>query len=171
MAKIKCICKNCNSVFYVDPSRIRAGRGKHCSKKCYNISQIGKFTWRVNRIIVIKNDHALIPLSTNGIFAIIDKDDIDKVNKYTWHLDKKDKQRYVIASKTYNKVTTKIYLHRLIMNCPKNMTVDHINHDGLDNRKINLRICSNRKNVINQRKRKNTSSKYKGVSWDKKLRK
>lgn len=171
MTKIKCICERCKSVFYTYLSRIESGRGKYCSRKCYDISKIGKPTWRIHREIILKDNCAFVPLSTDGIFTVIDKDDIEKVNKYTWHLDKKGKQRYVIVNITYNRTTTKIYLHRFIMNCPKNMTVDHINHNGLDNRKNNLRICTNRENSINSRKRRNTSSIHKGVSWDKSMNK
>lgn len=46
--------------------------------------------------------------------------------------------------------------------------VDHINHDTLDNRRQNLRVVTRRQNQANMRKcSKATSSKYKGVSWDK----
>lgn len=53
------------------------------------------------------------------------------------------------------------------MQAPKGMVVDHINHNGLDNRKANLRIATFSENRRNSRKAKDTSSKYKGVSWHK----
>lgn len=49
--------------------------------------------------------------------------------------------------------------------------VDHINHNGLDNTKKNLRVVTNQQNQMNKRKRKNTSSKYKGVTWHKQHKK
>ena len=55
-------------------------------------------------------------------------------------------------------------LHRLIINCPRNFEVDHINGNRLDNRKENLRICSHAENCINVSKRKNVTSQYLGVS-------
>lgn len=60
-------------------------------------------------------------------------------------------------------------VHRIIMNAPKGTFIDHINHDKLDNRKSNLRICTNQQNSMNRKPYKGKSSKYKGVSYIKKL--
>jgi RNA polymerase sigma factor (sigma-70 family) len=57
-------------------------------------------------------------------------------------------------------------MHRIINETPKGKHTDHINHDSLDNRKCNLRTCSNTENSWNQRVPKNNTSGYKGVSWD-----
>jgi hypothetical protein len=63
------------------------------------------------------------------------------------------------------------FIHKLIMNCPKGMVVDHINGDTLDNRKSNLRICTKLQNQYNQKKHKgNRHSKYKGVTFRKNLK-
>lgn len=62
-------------------------------------------------------------------------------------------------------------LHRLIMNCPDDMVVDHINGNTLDNRKCNLRVCTKLQNQYNQKKHKgNRHSKFKGVTFRKKLK-
>ncbi|MCE7699722.1 MAG: HNH endonuclease [Methanobacterium paludis] len=58
-----------------------------------------------------------------------------------------------------------IIMHRLIMGAPKGMVVDHINHNGLDNRKSNLRVVTHRQNMQN-RKNKGTSN-YPGVHFKK----
>jgi hypothetical protein len=62
-------------------------------------------------------------------------------------------------------------MHRLIMNTPSHLVCDHINHHGLDNRKVNLRNCTISQNNANSRSACSTSSKYKGVSWDKRRKK
>ena len=64
-----------------------------------------------------------------------------------------------------------VYMHRWIMNAPKGMVVDHINHNGLDNRKENLRFATNAENSRYARKTKNKfSSNYKGVHYIKKVK-
>lgn len=56
-------------------------------------------------------------------------------------------------------------MHRIIFNTPLGMETDHINGNSLDNRKINLRICTHYQNSLNTKHRKNTTSIYRGVSW------
>jgi len=67
-------------------------------------------------------------------------------------------------------------MHRLIMNAKDGESVDHIDHNGLNNQKSNLRICTHQENLLNAQKMKGrlgkpTTSKYKGVYWDKDHRK
>ena len=60
---------------------------------------------------------------------------------------------------------TGLRLHRFIMNAPKGKVVDHINHNKLDNRKCNLRVCTQSQNTMNSSLRSDNSSGYTGVYW------
>jgi len=56
-------------------------------------------------------------------------------------------------------------MHRVITKCKSGEDIDHRNHDGLDNRRLNLRVCSRSQNLQNQRRRSNNTSGFKGVAW------
>lgn len=96
---------------------------------------------------------------TQGKVAIIDDEDFNLVSKYKWYFD----HGYARSSPAFK---TRIYMHRLIMVVPVNKVIDHINGNTLDNRKSNLRICSQRENASNvDASRANKRlSKYKGVT-------
>ena len=103
-------------------------------------------------------EYKLIPL-TRGAFAKVDNEDFDKLKVINWY----------ITHYGYAKNDNHSYIHRLILNCPDDKYVDHINHDKLDNRKSNLRICTRRENNINRKPLSilTKTSLYKGVCWDK----
>src|SRR5574344_583289 len=96
-------------------------------------------------------------LLTQGMTTIVDSEDFEKVSQYKWQAAKSRNATY---AKTWRNNTT-IYMHRIITNAPKGMEVDHINGNGLDNRRCNLRIVSTRENQINQHVK--SFSKYPGV--------
>jgi hypothetical protein len=60
-----------------------------------------------------------------------------------------------------------VLLHRFLMNPPEGLHVDHIDHDGLNNRRYNLRNVTRTVNQLNNRKQTNNTSGYRGVVWDK----
>lgn len=62
-------------------------------------------------------------------------------------------------------------MHRLILGASKGQQGDHQNGNGLDNRRINLRLCTNSQNQMNRKKSSRYSSKYKGVTWNSHARK
>jgi hypothetical protein len=108
-----------------------------------------------------------IPL-TQGYFAIVDEEDFERLNKYKWHARKYTDRIYAVRTHEVGRAQS---MHRLIMCPPTGLVVDHINHDCLDNRKCNLRICSPAENSRNRRPNGKGSSKYKGVTWDKEKKK
>lgn len=115
------------------------------------------------------NEQCLIPL-TQGYYAIVDKDDYEMLSKFKWRV-KPSKSGVVYAFRRQyinggKGKTTPIRMHRFIMNADDGQMVDHINGNGLDNRKSNLRFCCNQENAANRKKAHGTS-KYKGVNWHK----
>lgn len=94
-------------------------------------------------------------------FALIDDEDYQLMSQYRWCIVK-------CKNNLYARITVKpnTRMHRLIINCPSGLEIDHINGDGLDNQKGNLRVCTHAQNLQNKRSQKGTS-KYKGVHWDK----
>jgi len=99
--------------------------------------------------------------------TLIDDEDYDWLNQWTWNVDSRG--LYVIRKEKRIYKNGKIHrplilMHRLIMNAPKNMEVDHIDGNGLNNQRSNLRIVTRRQNMQNLHKSK--SSIYPGVSWN-----
>jgi hypothetical protein len=103
----------------------------------------------------------------NGKVALIDDDDYDRVSALKW----KEVGGYAAHGYKKNGKAHTVYMHRMITSAPLGMKVDHINHDALDNRKSNLRVCTHSQNHMNRVKLSGTSSLYKGVTWNKALRK
>lgn len=117
-----------------------------------------------------------IPL-TQGKFAIVDDEDFDFLSQWKWsaHISKKAGQHTYYAIRATQKESDNCRMHRVIMglHSTDKRYIDHQNHNGLDNRKKNLRICSNQLNQGNSQKIKleGMTSKYKGVRWHKQNRK
>lgn len=82
--------------------------------------------------------------------AIVDLEDLDKCLQYKWHVKKGHHTNY--ARTTLN-AKKGLLLHRVVTGYEGNLDIDHINGNGLDNRKCNLRICSRSRNLLNQYKR------------------
>lgn len=95
-----------------------------------------------------------IPVGRNH-FAEIDDEDLPLVLPYKWILHTTKTARstnfYAVAIERIDGATKSIYMHRLILGAAKGSYVDHIDHDGLNNRKSNLRKCSNSQNMANSR--------------------
>ena len=88
---------------------------------------------------------------TQGKVALIDDEDFEWLSKSRWQIAKRNNQFYAISSRWDNK-NRKIYkvlMHREIMKDSLNdrQEIDHINYNGLDNRKINLRACTKSQNL------------------------
>ena len=116
---------------------------------------------------------------SRGYKSLVDDEDFDFLNQWKWHASCTSTiyaiRNPLVPSPNCSCGCTKklvVFLHRLIMNAPKNLSIDHINGDSLDNRKSNLRLCTRSQNCQNRAKlKKPTLSIYKGVQpWFKKWR-
>jgi hypothetical protein len=106
---------------------------------------------------------------TQGQFAIVDDEYFEELNKFSWCLYKDHNTCYAkrkLPAIDGKKIT--LAMHRYILGLTDSkIFVDHINGNGLDNRRENLRVCTNSENLRNRSKQKNNSSGFKGVSWHK----
>lgn len=104
-------------------------------------------------------------------WTLVDADDYQRLNKYSWWLrERREGHYYAFRSTRVDKKHRTYSMHREIMGVheshynSKNVHVDHINSKGLDNRRSNLRLCTPSQNLANMSKRKKKcQSKFKGV--------
>lgn len=92
--------------------------------------------------VLIQGDVALIPLAADAV-AIIDAVDADLVRGCAWTMARREGTAYATSG-------SGVYLHRVIMDAPKGITVDHIDGDGLNNRRSNLRLATQSQNQCNR---------------------
>ena len=107
---------------------------------------------------------------TKAVYALVDDEDYEELSQYKWYFHKGKNDNRADYTKRYqhkNNKATIISMHRAIMKPPKGMVVDHINGNGLDNRKKNLRVCTNAENCRNAKKPKNNKSGHTGIFWRK----
>ena len=105
-----------------------------------------------------------IPL-TQGKVAIVDDEDYEYLMQWKWHLSCNG---YARRSVDFYKQNGKrsgysVFMHRQLISAPIQFKVDHINNNRLDNRRLNIRLCTDRQNSYNSKARKNNKSGFKGV--------
>jgi AP2 domain/HNH endonuclease len=102
---------------------------------------------------------------TEGKYTIVDPQDFYWLNNLDWVYKKGSKSFYAVRfDNDYADGPTIVAMHREILKPPKGLLVDHRNQNGLDNQRSNLRIATRSENNINVPKRKNTTSRFMGVS-------
>lgn len=110
---------------------------------------------------------ATIPL-TQGKMALIDDEDLERCLAHKWCAFQPKRRPgawYAVTGirKPDGRKTT-MALHRFLMGNPKGMDVDHRDGDGLNNRRLNIRVATRSQNIANQVRRSHGKSRYKGVS-------
>ena len=134
-----CECA-CGNEIVVNDYKLKKGHTKSCGCLRKNVNEY-EFFGKLG-----------IGYTAKGEKFFFDTEDFDKISNYYWGTN----CDYIYSKK-------KIYMHRLLVDCPSDMVVDHINHNRKDNRKANLRICSQQENFQNGKLRANNTSKCTGV--------
>jgi hypothetical protein len=163
MKMIEYLCIGCGNIFQRKSTR---PPGKFCTKHCYQN--------HTRRISYVENDKVLIPATMNKYVIIDSVDrDLENFNWSTRHNKSKANENWYVGRRKNKKL---VHMHRVIMErilgreLFTNEYVDHIDHNGLNNGRSNLRLATFSENLQNKRKcgcmnGKNTSSKFKGVNW------
>lgn len=152
---IQCTCERCGKPFLAKAYRVRQGQSRFCSLACYHAPRAG---------ISRGDGSVLVPLQ-NGMFAIVDADDAERVLAFNWTATKPSTGNQWYAHR--NDGGRGVRMHRFILgdDCPP--IVDHIDRNGLNNRKSNLRAVSAHESVVNRERMKPTVSGYRGVTLHK----
>ena len=104
---------------------------------------------------------------TQGMVAMVDDEDFDMVSAYSWFANRINNIYYASRKiRKENGKRTDLRLHRFILGITDaDVSVDHKNGNGLDNRRENLRVCTQANNALNRAINKNNSTGYPGVRW------
>lgn len=100
---------------------------------------------------------------TQGKFALVDDKDCRKIKAYKWFAHKRKSGGIYYARSSHKGKT--LLMHRLIIDAPRGVLIDHRDGDGLNNTRSNLRLATNQENGWNWHCKPIGTSKYRGVSW------
>lgn len=139
-------CQQCGKGFYRSPA---AGRAVFCSMACKVASR------RPHPEIVLPDGSIGVPLPS-GLYTLVSAEDAPFVRGIAWHTIKGDDRLYVNSS-------SHGLLHRILLDAPDHLFVDHINGDTLDNRRSNLRLATPSQNAQNTAQHADSAAPYKGI--------
>lgn len=110
-----------------------------------------------------------VALANTTLVAIVDDEDYERVSQLKWHLKPGRHTFYAIAStgKTKRKNNKPLRMHRFVLPSTTAKVIDHINRNGLDNRKSNLREATMAQNTVNSGPNRLNTSGFKGAYYDK----
>lgn len=170
MKHFVCALEGCNNEF---DRKIRPSdkeRKRYCCKEHQNLAH------RKTNEYIIHEDYAEIVIDSPkyGIIKTkIDLEDVELCKQHRWMAVKTGNTGdFYFEARGRENPKKYVRLHRLIMNCPDDKVIDHINtYDHLDNRKSNLRICTPLENAQNIKIPTTNKSGYKNVFWDERKQK
>jgi hypothetical protein len=159
----QCIC-DCGKIKEVYCSSVISGKSKSCG--CLSKELIRKRNKK-------QNDFDLYHSCGYGYtykkeIFYFDLEDYELIKNYCWHINK---QGYISTFIYKENKRKQLFFHRLVMNPPDNLDIDHIDHQLNNNQKSNLRYCNSSLNLMNSKLRKDNTSGYKGISWNKEKQK
>jgi hypothetical protein len=131
------------------------------------------FTWPVLMYRKLKYGCAFRRLYLGeGYYTAVDQDDFLRLSHLKWHIQGNEKKICAVRDVLIGRGKTRLRsLHREIMGNPRKLLVDHLNNNPLDNRSENLRKATQSQNQQNINKRKNTTSRFVGVSFHSRFKK
>lgn len=149
-------CEYCE----VGDTQTRIIKSKHgilCRKHYLQMHKYGEIKRTIydKNEIIVHNDYVEIVLRDKKQNVVgsaeIDIEDIDKVKEFKWHMKKSKNTNYAV----YNCQGHSVFMHQVILDYYGENDIDHINNNGLNNRKSNLRIISHSLNIMNQHDKSN----------------
>jgi len=110
---------------------------------------------------------------SQGKFTLVDDNDFKALNQFKWYARPSRKIFYATRNSNPRKLKLpQIQMHRVIIGeIPKGKEVDHIDGDGLNNQRNNLRLASISENAMNKGAYKNNKSGHKGICWNEREKK
>lgn len=124
---------------------------------------------------MLKREKILFPLNgmkkiklTKNKYALVDNEDFEYLNQFNWQFDYFYAGRHI---RLPNGKKTRIRMHQEIIKTPKGFVTDHINGNKLDNRKFNLKICTQSENQKNMKRFVTNKSGVSNIHWDKSRKK
>lgn len=100
---------------------------------------------------------------TRGFTVLVDDEDMRWLKLFSWAASiGRDPNKVYAVTRRGGRKAKNTFMHRILVDCPDGMVVDHINGNTLDNRKANLRVCTHRQNNQNGERRANKHG-YRGV--------
>lgn len=102
---------------------------------------------------------------TQGEYALVDNKDFAELNRHKWFLVRASNRKYAARKHGYKEGGDGkiISMHREIMGFPEGMDIDHIDGNGLNNQRSNMRVCTRAENVRNRKKMTVNNEKYIGI--------
>ncbi len=145
---------------------------KRCSqsaKRCFTCLLAKSRIPVSEAVIFIDNEPCRLIALTRGQSAIVDASDFETLSTTAWHAWRSSKGEGWYPSRSIRKGSdrSRILMHRVLLNPPKGLEVDHRNGNTLDNRRSNLRLATRSQQGVNTRIPRDNTSGVKGVSWDK----